>query len=191
MDRDRRSQLPEVVVSERLGPLGEEERRIEQGGSALVRSAPLLTHGVRRTELKEALASAHHVSLHMPLVPETRHVIDRAAIRRMRPGTMVVNTARGGLIDEQALAEELASGHLGGAGLDVTEHERLAPDHPLLPAGAVTTAHSASWSRSSRPELARRSVDASIDVLAGRIPEAVVNREVLHSARLRMHASSI
>ena len=143
-------------------------------------------HQVIPATLADAARTAHHVSLHTPLQESTRHIIDGQVIGLMQPGTIVVNTARGGLIDEAALAEALLAGHLGGAGLDVTEQEPLSAQSPLLRAGAVVTGHSASWSRTSRPELVSKSVEAVLDILDGRTPSSVVNPRVLTSPNLRL-----
>ena len=88
--------------------------------------------GLERVGFDALLARSDLLSLHVPLTPATRHLIDRAAIAKMKPGALIVNTARGGLIDELALAEALADGHLGGAGLDVFEKEPPATSDPLL-----------------------------------------------------------
>ena len=82
-------------------------------------------HDVRSASLAAVLAASDVVSLHVPLTDETRHLVDAEAIARMRPGACLVNTARGGIVDERALAAALREGHLGGAALDVFEDEPL------------------------------------------------------------------
>ena len=82
---------------------------------------------MRRRTLDEVLAAADVLTIHVPLTPSTRGMIGRAAIARLKRGTIVVNTARGGIIDETALADALASGQVLAAGLDVFEEEPLAP----------------------------------------------------------------
>ncbi|HEX5042737.1 MAG TPA: hydroxyacid dehydrogenase, partial [Candidatus Polarisedimenticolaceae bacterium] len=79
--------------------------------------------GVRRGSLDEVLAAADFLSLHLPLSPDTRHLVDAAALARMRPGARLINCARGGLVDEKALLAALQSQHLAGAALDVFEEE--------------------------------------------------------------------
>jgi (S)-sulfolactate dehydrogenase len=81
--------------------------------------------GVSRMSLDEILSSSQVVSLHTPLTPQTRRMIDAAALARMQSGAVLINAARGGIVDEAALAAALSSGHLGGAALDVFETEPL------------------------------------------------------------------
>ncbi len=81
--------------------------------------------GTLRLDLDELLATCHATSVHVPLTPETRHLIDAAALESMPVGSVLVNTSRGGVVDEHALADALRSGHLGGAALDVFENEPL------------------------------------------------------------------
>ncbi len=83
-------------------------------------------HGVARVELDALLRSADFVSIHTPLLPATRNLIDAARLAVMKPGAVIINTARGGIIDETALAAALTSGKLGGAALDVYDQEPVA-----------------------------------------------------------------
>lgn len=96
----------------------------------------------------ELLASADIISLHLPATPETHHIIDDEALRRMRRGSILINTARGSLVDQAALVKALQSGHLAGAGLDVFEKEPPDPDDPLLKLpNVVLTPHIAAGTR--------------------------------------------
>ena len=134
----------------------------------------------------ELLASADHVSLHAPLNADTRHLIGTDALSVVRPNAIVVNTSRGALVDESALLRAIAEGRIGAAGLDVTEHEPLQADDPLLACEKVVlTAHSAASSTTAAGELHRRSIDAVVDILAGRRPSSTVNPAVFASEKLR------
>jgi len=95
--------------------------------------------------LDRLLAEADVVSLHLPLVPETAHIIDAAALGRMKPGAILINTGRGGLIDQPALLTALTSGRLAGAGLDVFETEPLPADDPLVDRPNVVMTPHIAW----------------------------------------------
>lgn len=101
--------------------------------------------GTARCELDTLLATADIVSLHVPLVADTEKMIDAAALARMKPGAILVNTARGGLIDEAALVKALRSGRLRAAGLDVFAAEPVAPDNPLLALDNVVLMPHVAW----------------------------------------------
>lgn len=88
--------------------------------------------GLRRASLDELLPAVDVLTIHVPLTADTRGLINARALARMKPGVIVVNTARGGIIDEVALATALSAGHVLAAGLDVFEHEPPKPDNPLL-----------------------------------------------------------
>jgi phosphoglycerate dehydrogenase-like enzyme len=88
--------------------------------------------GLARHDLDDLLTRCDVVTLHVPLVAATRGLLDRERIRRMRRGALLINASRGGVVDEQALADALADGHLGGAAVDVYAEEPPAPDCPLL-----------------------------------------------------------
>ena len=103
--------------------------------------------GFVATPWEEALATVDVLTLHCPLTPRTRHMIDRAALSRMPRGSMLIDCARGGLVDEPALIAALETGHLGGAALDVTEVEPLPPDAALRRApNLILTPHLAAMS---------------------------------------------
>jgi glyoxylate reductase len=128
--------------------------------------------------LGELLVTSDFVSLHCPLTPETRHIIDAAALARMRPTAILINTARGACVDESALAEALAAGRIAGAGLDVFEAEPQV--HPGLRAHprVVLAPHAGSATTSARRRMGEICAIAVRDVLEGRRPRTVVNPEV-------------
>lgn len=98
--------------------------------------------GVKLVSFDEVIAQSDIVSLHLPYMDSTHHIIDAAAIARMKDGAYLINTARGPLVDEAALAEALMSGKLTGAGVDVYETEPILPDNPLIPlTNTVMTPH--------------------------------------------------
>jgi phosphoglycerate dehydrogenase-like enzyme len=116
--------------------------------------------GVPRCELPELLARADIVSLHLPLLPSTERLIDRAALARMKPGAVLVNTARGGLVDEPALVEALENGRLRAAGLDVFAKEPLPADSRLLELGNVVLMPHVAW---LTPETLDRSLAVAVE----------------------------
>jgi len=141
-------------------------------------------HGVPAVTLEELCERADVVSLHVPLTPETRGLVDATAISRMRRGTIVVNTARGGIVDIDALVQALRSGAIGGAGIDCHEDEPLPVGHPLTTFdNVVLTPHLAWYSEESYGELKRRTIENVVEVLAGRTPRNILNPEVLGSGR--------
>ncbi|HEY2795879.1 MAG TPA: C-terminal binding protein, partial [Micromonosporaceae bacterium] len=152
----------------------------------LVTAAEIEAAGAVAAGLDEVYAGADHLSLHASLGSGSRKMIDEAAVAQMRPGAMLVNTARGGMLDEAAVVAAIRAGHLGGLGLDVTEHEPIGSDDPLLTTeGVLLTAHSGAFSTTSVAELRQRALGAVDDILHGRVPAAVVNRDVLASPALR------
>ncbi|GAA1162803.1 C-terminal binding protein [Nesterenkonia sandarakina] len=107
-------------------------------------------HGIEQVGFDHLLEEANILSLHAPLTPETHHILDETALRRTNPGTIVINTARGPLLDTLAAAALTESGHLGGLGLDVFEEEPLAANHPVRQAPrTVLTPHAAFYSAQS------------------------------------------
>jgi D-3-phosphoglycerate dehydrogenase len=120
---------------------------------------------------REVIRTADFLSLHVPLNVGTRHLLDAETIGEMRSGSIIINVSRGGLIDEEALADGIESGHLGGAGLDVTESEPLPPGHRLLSLPRVIlTPHVAWLSSGARAELQRKTAEEALTVLRGDSP---------------------
>ncbi len=135
--------------------------------------------GARRVALDELLRESDFVSLHVPLTPETRAMLSAREFRAMKRGAILINTARGEVIDQRALYEALASGHLGGAALDVTSPEPIAPDDPLLTLpNAIVTPHIGSASHATRLRMAQIAVANIRDALAGRLPAYCANPAV-------------
>jgi glyoxylate reductase len=134
--------------------------------------------GARHVSLPELLAASDFVSLHVPLSSETRNLIDAAALARMKPTAILINTSRGGCVDEAALAAALASGALAGAALDVFASEPAV--HPgLIASPRVTLApHIASATHAVRGRMAELCGRAVAAVLSGQRPEHVVNPQV-------------
>lgn len=139
------------ALVEMLGPLGAEVVAVNRSGHPL--DGAVSTHPV--PELRKLLRDADFVVLAAALTPQTRHLIDGRALASMRRGAWLVNVARGGLVDTDALVRALRDRSIGGAALDVTEPEPLPPDHPLwdLP-NALVTPHVANTWPMAVPELA-------------------------------------
>jgi D-3-phosphoglycerate dehydrogenase len=135
--------------------------------------------GLRPVPFDELLSEADIVTLHVPLLPETRGLIGAAEISRMKPGAYVVNCARGGLVDEAELADALASGRLAGAALDVFEREPVR-DSPLLAApNLILTPHVAASTKEAQAQVSTDVALAVLDFFAGKPPAFPVNPSVL------------
>jgi len=134
--------------------------------------------------LEELLESADVVTIHIPLTAETKGLLDSQRIARMRKGALIVNTSRGGIVDEGSLADALARGNLGGAGIDVFEQEPPPTSNPLLAApAAILTPHAAALTEECVRRMAVLAVERVLDQFDGFIPENVANPEVLTSPR--------
>jgi len=117
--------------------------------------------GAVPASLERVLAESDILSLHVPLSDETRHMIGAAELARLKPGTMIVNTARGSVVDEQALADALASGHIAGAAVDVFEREPIDPASPLASApNVILTPHLGAMTVESNHRVSTMIVDA-------------------------------
>ena len=143
-------------------------RRLEGFGCEVLTSS-------RSTDLGELLERSDFVTLHCPLTPATRGLIDEDALRRMKPTAYLVNTARGPIVDTDALARALHAGELAGAALDVTDPEPLPGDHPLLDApNLLVVPHVGSATVATRERMADMAVDNLLAGLAGDpMPNAV------------------
>ena len=142
--------------------------------------------GVRAAEtLDELLAQSDVVSVHTPLTPETKHIINRESIAKMKPGSYVVNTARGGTVDVLAVLEAITSEHLRGAAIDVLETEPPLPDHPLIKAWRdpnhlahsriIINPHSAFYTEEGLIDMRVKGSQNCRRVLLGQTPYNVVN----------------
>lgn len=155
-----------VVGAGRIG------RRVGELGEA---HGARVAYAGRDDDLHALLADADVVTLHCPLTAETRHLLDASALAAMKPTAVLVNTARGPVVDETALVEALRSGAIAGAALDVFEHEPSVPDELLDLENVVLTPHIASATHATRHAMGMLVVSALRAVLLeGRVPENVV-----------------
>jgi D-3-phosphoglycerate dehydrogenase len=140
------------------------------------------TNGYERVaSLAAGLAEADLVSLHTPLRKETRNLMDASAFAAMKPGAILVNVARAGLVDEAALLASLASGHLGGAGLDVYSHD--APHGPLAAfENVIFTPHLGGTTEEALRRTAEAAAAHVVEALSGRMPATALNPEAWKGA---------
>jgi D-3-phosphoglycerate dehydrogenase len=136
--------------------------------------------GIRVVTFDEALAQSDVVSVHVPLMPATKHLINAAALSKMKPDALLINTARGGVVDTDALLEALRHKTIRAAGLDVFETEPLPKEHPLTALdNVILTPHAGYYSEESLYELKTRPVENAAEVLAGRVPRNLLNPQAL------------
>jgi len=139
--------------------------------------------GVKYCELDQLLAQSDVVSLHVPLTDETRHMINKDTLAKMKKGAFLVNTARGPVVQEHDLVEALRSGQLGGVALDVFDNEpNISPELYDMP-NVITTPHIASATNEARQKMGEQSVAAIIDTLAGTKPQNLVDETVWEKRR--------
>jgi len=152
-------------------------------GMRVVYSGPRDVAGAdaRRLPLDELLASSDVVSLHCPLDATTRHLVGARELALMPPHALLINTARGPIVDEAALAAALDRGHLGGAGLDVFEDEPRVTPSLLENPRAVLAPHLGSATRNTRARMAEAAAQSIADLFAGRRPSTVVNPDALRA----------
>lgn len=141
--------------------------------------AAVAQHGASKVELDELLEQSDFVLLHCALTDDTFHLIDEAALERMKPTAYLINTSRGPVVDETALTRALQAEWIAGAGLDVFEDEPPAVDNPLFSLeNVVLTAHIASHSEEFFDQLYNSSIETIVDLKNGRWPASIVNRGV-------------
>ena len=142
--------------------------------------------GVERVSLETLAERADYVSVHTLLNAETRHLIGEAFFRRMKPTAILINTSRGPVVDERALARALEEKRLAGAALDVWEREPVAADNPLLKLeNVIATPHAAYFSSAAVAQVPRRCGEEVARVLTGQRPLHVVNPEVYAAEAVR------
>ena len=165
-----------------LGRIGREvAARARAFGMRVLGHDPLLApearvEGVERApDLDAGLGEADVVTLHLPAAPETRGLFGAARLARLKPGAILINAARGGIVDEDALLDALESGALGGAGLDVFAEEPVPVDHPLLARDDVLLSpHSAAMSRQGARRMAEHAARNVLDFLDGRLDPRMI-----------------
>ena len=168
-------------ISSELGPLARALGMRVISWSRNNDSARAATIGSEAVPLDELLASADVISLHVRLNDATRHMIGPEQFARIKRGAIVINTARGSVVDTHALLHALASGHIGGAGLDVFEQEPLPAGHPFFTLENVVMTPVSAWSTAdASARMINQSIENVVQFLAG-TPVNVVNRPALGS----------
>jgi D-3-phosphoglycerate dehydrogenase len=135
-------------------------------------------------ELEELLLESDVISIHVPLTDKTRHLVDAAEIALMKPDVLLINTSRGGVVNETALAAALQNDKIAGAGLDVFSEEPVQADNALLKLdNVILTPHTAALTRECVTRMATEAAKCVLDVFADREPRNVANRQILKSGR--------
>jgi glyoxylate reductase len=165
--------LGATLTGKRLGIIG--MGRIGQAVATRARGFGMEVTGVRRGEpLYKMLATSDVISVHAPLTSETRHLVNDATFRAMKPGAFLINTARGALVDEAALCDALDDGHLGGAGLDVYEDEPRVNPRLLAMPNVVLAPHIGSATEETRAAMARIAATDVALFLQGQRPRNLI-----------------
>ena len=159
------------VVAERLRGF---EMRI-LGYDPFVSPAEVAASGIEAVDLRRLIEESDIISLHVPLSSDTRHLIGREELERMKPTAYLINTARGEIVDQRALYEALKAGRIAGAGLDVFDPEPLGEDPITTLPNVVLTAHIAGLSWEAVAAMAALSAESAVRVLRGERTEYAVN----------------
>lgn len=142
-----------------------------------VDSATITKTGAEKVDLDTILEEADYISIHAPLTPQTRHIINAAALKKMKSTAVIVNTSRGAIIDTVALAKALEEGEIFAAGIDVFEKEPLPTDHPLVSVpNVIMTPHLAWYSKESTRDLQTGAALEVKRVLSGEPPQNWANK---------------
>ncbi len=142
--------------------------------------------GITMTDMDTVLRESDFISIHSPLTPETENLISTRELALMKPTSFIINCARGPLIDEEALHDALSNNRIGGAGLDVLVDAHPSPDNKLLKLdNVIITPHVAFYSPEAVLELEERAAGEVVSVLQGKMPDNLVNPDVLKHASPR------
>ena len=175
-----------------VGRIGSQVAKMAQGlGMQVAAYEPFVSRShlegkdIQPTQsLEELLRLADIVSLHIPLTPENRHIMNEQTLAMMKPGAMLINTARGGLVDEAALLAAVQNGRLFGVGLDVMAVEPPSKDHPLLQFdNVIVSPHIASATIVGRKRLWVTAIEQAFMVLRGERPSGLLNPEIWNTRR--------
>jgi phosphoglycerate dehydrogenase-like enzyme len=148
-----------------------------------VDAADMSQRHVKPMDLEELLGISDFVSLHLPLTARTWHLIGESKIKLMKPSSILINTSRGAIVDEQALLKALEQGRLFGAGLDVFEIEPPSRTNPLFAlSNVVLTPHCAAHTHDATQRVRKAAIRAVISVLRNEVPSSLVNPEICQKA---------
>jgi D-3-phosphoglycerate dehydrogenase len=169
-----------------LGRIGKAVARKAQAfGMKVIAYDPFVFHddvkelGIELVGMDRLLPESDYISVHSPLTGETKHLINAEAFKRMKKTAYLINAARGGVVDEQALYIALKEKTIAGAGIDVTDPEPPKPDNPLFQLdNIIITPHFAWYSEESAAELRQRATESVIAIIKGEWPRTIVNPEV-------------
>src|SRR6202049_1378360 len=139
--------------------------------------------GVERVEFDQLVRISDYISIHTPLLPETHHLFNADVFRKMKPGAVIVNTSRGPVVDETALAQALDAGQLAGAALDVLEKEPPTGSPLFGRDNVILTPHTSFYSVEALEELQTKAAEEVVRVLSGQAPRNPVNPDVLKALR--------
>lgn len=152
-----------------------------------VKEAQLLLAGAKSVDLDTLLESSDIVSLHCQLSDETRNLISRNKLKKMRKDAYLINTARGALVDESALVEALSNNWIAGAGIDVYSVEPASKDNPLFALdNVIVTPHMAGWTKECLARESMGTTDEVIQLLKGQTPDNLVNPEYVKFVKYRI-----